>query len=93
MGDEVHAEAKIPTLPFKPPEFDWGASNLYSQFRLFKVKYNYAFKGTYSQNSNAEKVGAILNWLGDIAFKIHSNFTWTTDTDKDNPDKVLDAFE
>ena len=36
---------KIPTLPFKPPKFDWNASNLYSQFKLFKTKVEFAFKG------------------------------------------------
>ena len=41
---------KIPTLPFKPPEFDWNASNLYSQFKLFKTKLEFAFKGTCKEN-------------------------------------------
>ena len=27
--------AKIPILPFVPLSFDWNASNLYSQFKLF----------------------------------------------------------
>ena len=66
--------AKIPTLPFKPPDFDWNASNLYSQFKLFKTKVEFAFKGTYKDNSGHTKVGAILNWLGDIAFEIYGNF-------------------
>ena len=39
------------------------------------------------------KVGAILNWLGDGAFEVHSNFTWIYPGDKDDPDKVLDEFE
>ena len=34
---------KIPTLSFKPPEFDWNASNLYSQVKLFKTKVEFAF--------------------------------------------------
>ena len=38
--DAVDPPVKIPTLPFKPPEFDWNASNLYSQFKLFKQKLN-----------------------------------------------------
>ena len=42
----VDTPAKIPTLPFKPPEFDWNASNLYSQFKLFKTKVESAFKIT-----------------------------------------------
>ena len=36
--------SKIPTLPFKPPNFDWNASNLYSQFKLFKQKLNLHFR-------------------------------------------------
>ena len=36
--------AKIPTLPSKPPEFDWNANNLYSQFKLFKTKVEFALR-------------------------------------------------
>ena len=89
MEDEAHVpETKIPTLPFKPLEIDWLSPNLYTQFKLFHTKCNYAFKGTYSVNSNEAKVGAILNWLGDNAYDIHSNFNWATPADKDDPDKV-----
>ena len=65
---------KIPTLPFKPPEFDWNASNLYIQFELFKTKVEFAFKGTYKENPGHAKVGAILNWLSDSAFEVNANF-------------------
>ena len=67
--------------------------NLYSQFKLFRAKCNYAFKGTYSGNPNEAKVGAILNWLRDNAYEIQFNFNWVTLTDKDDPFKVLDEFE
>ena len=47
MGDEVPAtKPKVPMLSFKPPEFDWSSPNLYSQFKLFRAKCDYAFKGT-----------------------------------------------
>ena len=85
--------AQIPTLPFKPPKSDWNASNLYSQFKLFKTKVEFAFKGTYKDNPGHVKVGAILNWLGDTAFQIYGNFIWIAATDKDDPLKVLKAFE
>ena len=91
--DAVDPPAKIPTLPFKPPKFDWNASNLYSQFKLFKTKVEFAFKGTYKDNPGHAKVGAVLNWLGDTAFEIYGNFIWTTVADKDDPLKVLKAFE
>ena len=89
----VSPPAKIPTLPFKPPEFDWNASNLYSQFKLLKTKVEFAFKGAYKYNSVHAKVGAILNWLGDAAFEICGNFMWTAAADKDDPLKVLKAFK
>ena len=38
--DAADPPAKIPILPFKPPEFDWNASNLYSQFNFLKQKLN-----------------------------------------------------
>ena len=59
--DAVNPPAKIPTLPFKPPEFDWNASNLYSQFKLFKTKVEFVFKGTYKYNPGHAKIGAVLN--------------------------------
>ena len=94
-GEDGDADppAKIPTLPFKPPNFDWNASNLYSQFKLFKTKVEFAFKGTYKGNPGHAKVDAILNWLGDAAFEIYGNFIWTAAVDKDDPLKVLKAFK
>ena len=94
VGDKAPAhEPKVPTLPFKPPEFDWSSPNLYAQFKLFHAKCDYVFKGTYSAYPKEAKVGAILNLLGDSAYEIHSNFNWATPNDKDDPDKVLDEFE
>ena len=78
MGDAP--KPKVPTLPFKTPEFDWLSPNLYAQFKLFHAKCDYAFKSTYSGNSKEAKVCAILNWLGDNAYEIHSNFNWTVPT-------------
>ena len=60
-GEEVaKPPAKIPTLPFVPPSFDWNASNLYFQFKLFKTKVEFAFKGAYAKNPGHAKVCAIL---------------------------------
>ena len=66
---------------------------MHSQFKLFKTKVEFAFKGTYKDNPGDAKVGAILNWLGDAAFEIYGNFIWTAAIDKDDPLKVLKAFE
>ena len=84
---------KIPTLPFKPPEFNWNASNLYSQFKLFKTKVEFALKGTYKENPGHANVSAILNWLGDSAFEVYANFIWPDPVDKDDLLKVLKTFK
>ena len=84
---------KIPTLPFKPLEFDWNSSDLFCQFKLFETKVEFAFKGTYKENPGHAKVGAILNWLGNSAFEVYANFIWPDPADKDDPLKVLKAFE
>ena len=47
----------------------------------------------HAKNPGHAKVGAIFNWLGDAAFEINGNFTWTAAADKDDPLKVLKAFE
>ena len=94
MGDKAPVtEPKVPMLPFKPLEFDWSSPNLYYQFKLFRAKCDFTFNGMYSANPKEAKVGAILNWFGDNAYEMHSNFNWATPTDKDDSDKVLDKFE
>ena len=80
-------------IPFVPPTFSWDSSNLYSQFKIFKQKAEFAFKGTYRESDAASKVCAILNWLGDKACEIYEHQFWVAADDKDDPDKVLKAFE
>ena len=41
----------------------------------------------------AEKVCTILNWLGNNAYEIYEHLHWAAADDKDDPDKVLKAFE
>ena len=87
------APQKIHTLPFVPLVFDWSAQNLYTQFQIFKTKVEFAFNGTYRNNANEAKVGAILKWMGDSAFKVYNNFVWTAPADKNDLAKVLTQFE
>ena len=49
-------------IPFVPPTFSWDSPNLHSQFKIFKQKVEFAFKGTYRESDAAPKVCAILNW-------------------------------
>ena len=80
-------------IPFVPPTFSWDRPNLYSQFKIFKHKVEFAFRGTYRESDAALKVCTILNWLGDNAYEIYEHLHWAADDDKDDPDKVLKAFE
>ena len=48
--------------------------------------------GQFKDSDNKVKVSCILNWLGDEAFLIYDNLAFAEPTDKDLPDKVLDAF-
>ena len=52
----------------------------------------FAFDGQFKDSDNKVKVSCILNWLGDEAFLIYDNLTFAEPTDKDLPNKVLDAF-
>ena len=60
---------------------------------IFKTKVEFAFKGNYKDNPGHAKVGAILNWLGNTAFKMYGYFIWIAGTDKYDRLKVLQAFE
>ena len=80
-------------IPFVPPTFSLDSPNLYSQFKIFKQKVDFAFKGTYRGSDAAPKVCTILNWLGDNAYEIYDHLHWAAADDKDDPDKVLKAFE
>ena len=76
---------------FIAPTFDWTKPNLYDQFKISK-KVKFIFDGQFKDSDNKVKVGSILNWLGDEEFLIYDNLTFAEPTDKDLPDKVLDAF-
>ena len=82
-----------PHIPFVPPTFSWDSPNLYTQYKIFKQKVNFACKGLYKDNDAASKVCAIFNWLGDNADEIYKHLHWATDDDKDDLEKVLLAFE
>ena len=78
--------------PFIAPKFNWTKPNLYDQFKIFSKKVKFAFDGQFKDSDNKVKVGCILNWLGDEAFLIYDNLTFTEPAHKELPDQVLDAF-
>ena len=79
-----------PHIPFVPPTFSWDSPNLYTQYKIFKQKVDFAFKGLYKDNEAASKVCAILNWLGNNAYEIYEHLHWAVGDDKDDPEKVLE---
>ena len=80
-------------IPLVPPTFSWDSPNLYSQFKIFKQKVDFAFKGQFKESNASSKVCAILNWLGDNAYEIYERLHWAADDDKNDLEKVLKAFE
>ena len=54
---------------------------------------DFAFKGQFKDSDAAFKVCAVFNWLQDNAYEIYKHLHWTADDDKDDPEKVLKAFE
>ena len=74
-----------PHIPFVPPICRWDSPNLFTQFKIFKQKVEFAFKGMYKDNDAASKVCAILNWLGDNAYEIYEHLHWAI---ADDPEKV-----
>ena len=82
-----------PHIQSVPPSFSWDSPNLYTNYKIFKQKVGFAFRGQYKDNDAASKVCAILNWLGDNAYEIYEHLHWAVYDDKDDPEKVLKAFE
>ena len=79
--------------PFCTTHIQLGHPNLYTQYKIFKQKVDFAFKGLYKDNDAASKVCAILNWLDDNAYEIYEHLHWAAGDDNDDPEKVLEAFE
>ena len=82
-----------PHIPFVPPTFSWDSPNLYTQYKIFKQKVDFAFKGLYKDSDAASKVCATLNWLADNTYEIYKHLHWAAGDDKDDLEKVLEAFE
>ena len=76
-----------------PPTFSWDSPNLYSSFKLFKQKLEFAFKRQFKDCDGVSKVSTILNCLGDNAYGVYENLHWEYDAHKNEPDHVLKVFE
>ena len=49
--------------------------------------------GTAQTYTASLRYSSLLNWLGDNAYEIYEHLHWEANGDKDDPDKVLKAFE
>ena len=89
----IDNHAREATYPIYATHIQLGWPNLYTQYKIFKQKVDFAFKGLYKDNDAASKVCAILNWLGDNTYEIYEHLHWAAADDKDDPSKVLEAFK
>ena len=81
---------------FKAPTFNWEntTSTLPQQLKSFKRYCELLLSTTaHAKKTKKEKVSHILLWMGPQGVEIFDNFTSLSDDDKDDPEKVWDAFE
>ena len=77
----------------KPPSFNWDAVDLPQQFRSFKRYCELVLSTpTYSNKSGKEIVNYILLWMGPQAVEIFDSWSNLSDTQKETPKAVWEAF-
>ena len=77
----------------KPPSFDWEAPDLTKQFKTFRRYCELVLQTpTYAAKAPKEVVNFILLWMGPQAVEIFDNLKFDPVTDKEQPEKVWNAF-
>ena len=77
-----------------PPQLDVNSGNVSENFKWWKrqVEVSLAASGA-SEKDNKVQTAIILNCAGPHVLEVYDTFIWTDDSDKDKPDKVLEALE
>ena len=84
----------FPSVPIYKPKFNWTASNLYEQFKLFKQKCTYLLiNGPYSHVPTNMQVSIFLNWLGDQSYELINSLNFSVGKSKDVLNDVIEQFE
>ena len=93
-GTTTTASSAFPSVPIYKPKFDWSASNLYKQFKLFKQKCTYLLiNGPYSHVPANMQVSIFLNWFGNQSYELINTFNFPAGKSKDVLNDVIEQFE
>ena len=88
------ASTAFPSVPIYKSKFDWTASNLYEQFKLFKQKCTYLLiNGPYSHVPAYLQVSMFLNWFGDRLYELINTIEFSPGKSKDVLNDVIEQFE
>ena len=88
------ASTAFPSVPTYKPKFDWTASNLYEQFKLFKQKCTYLLiNGPYSHVPAHLQVSVFLNWFGDHSYELINTIEFPPGKSKEVLNDVIEQFE
>ena len=93
-GVPAAASTAFPSVPIYKPKFDWTASNLYEQFKLFKQKCTYlVINGPYSHVPAHLQVSVFLKWFGDHSYELINTIEFSPEKSKDVLTDVIEQFE
>ena len=85
---------EMQSVPIYKLKFDWTASNLYEQFKLFKQKCMYLLiNGPHSHAPANMQVSIFLNWLGDLSYELINTLNFPAGKSKDVLNSVIELFE
>ena len=78
-------------LHLKPPTLNWDG-NVHENFKSFKIRATVLLEGPHSRYDPADKVAALLSWMGDKGFHLYDSIEWGT-YNKGAWKDILEAFE
>ena len=78
-------------LHLKPPTLNWDG-NVHENFKSFKIHATVLLEGLYSRYDPADKVAALLSWMGDKGFHLYDSIEWGT-YNKGAWKDILEAFK
>ena len=90
-GTTTAASSAFLSVPIYKPKFDWTASNLYEQFKLFKQKCTYLLiNGPYSHVPVNMQVSIFLSWFGDRSYELINTLNFPVGKSKDVLNDVIE---
>ena len=93
-GVTAAASTAFPLVPIYKPKFDWTASNLYEQFKLFRQKCTYLLiNGPYSHVPAHLQVSVFLNWFGNCSYELINIIGFPPGKSRDVMNDVIEKFE